>query len=140
MKKRVTRRQASAWLLPLRDCLRSIRQTGDVDTIDGYAVSVDLIDGSAVRIDYLICGFVGLIERALPAVDVRPLTEIADALAARRLVSVSEIDAALRVARAIEDALVRSAVADVQEARLTEEIQIELDAAAELAAGERMAA
>lgn len=129
MTKRVTRRQASAWLSLMRDCLREMRFTGDVDTIDGYAVTIDPRDGCAVRIDYCIEGFLGLISRICEKVDTSALVTLKNLLAAQQDFSLEQIDAALRTMKRVERELMRCTVADLLSARLTEEIQIEIDAA-----------
>lgn len=129
--KRITRRQARAWLLPMRDCLRSIRTTGNADTIGGYAVVIDERDGTATRIDYCIAGFVGLIDRICPTINTAPLTAVMDTLADRQPITIDALDAALRTLSLVEDAMILLSVDEVQSARLTEEIQIELDSAAD---------
>ena len=37
--KRITRRQAKSWLSPMRRALRQIAETGEADTVQGYAVT-----------------------------------------------------------------------------------------------------
>ena len=59
--KKITRRQARAWHLPMRKCLRQIRATGYADSIRGYAVTRLHASDDYARIDYCAAGF-----RALP--------------------------------------------------------------------------
>ena len=83
--------------------------------------------------DWAIDGFLGLIERLFPHIDTAALSELRDCIATDQQATAQEIEAALRVLNIVEDGLVRMTVADVQAARLTEEIQIELDAMREAA-------
>ncbi len=92
---------------------------------------IDERDGSATRVDYCIAGFVGLIDRICPTINTEPLTAVMDTLAARQPITIGALDAALRTLSRVEDAMILLSVDDVQSARLTEEIQIELDAAAD---------
>ncbi len=129
--RRITRRQARAWLEPMRSCLRVILATGDADTIRGYAVTrLHAID-DYVRIDYCIAGFRGLTDRICPHIDSSPLRRLEQRLAAGTLITIDLIDGALRMMRLVEDELMKRSVEEVKDAVLTEQIMIEMDALAE---------
>lgn len=135
MAKRMTRRQAIIWLHPMRECLRYILRTGQAYCIDGRPHWMQSVGGNWEwhRVDWAIDGFLGLIERLFPHIDTAALSELRDCIATDQQATAQEIEAALRVLNIVEDGLVRMTVADVQAARLTEEIQIELDAMREAA-------
>lgn len=82
-----------------------------------------------MRIDYCIEGFLGLISRLCEKVDTSALVALKNLLAAQQGFSLEQIDAALRTMKRVERELMRCTVADLLSARLTEEIQIEIDAA-----------
>lgn len=124
--KRITRRQARAWLTPMRSCFTEMK-TGEVDAIRGYAVTRLHDQDSYERIDWCIAGFRGLIDRLCPEIDTRPLLAVEKKLAAGVALLVQEIDAALIVLKRSEDALLRHSVAAVKDAVLTEQINIELE-------------
>ena len=129
--RRITRRQARAWLEPMRSCLRQIRATGEADTIRGYA-HTRLHDGDDyVRIDWCIAGFRGLTDRICPHIDSKPLLRLEQRFAVGSPLTIELIDDALRMLRIVEDELMKHTVEAVKDAVLTEQILIEMDALAE---------
>ena len=80
--KKLTRRQAQAWLFPMRQCFRQILNTGETDAIRGYAVTKLYGSDDYARIDYCCAGFRGLMERICPHVGIDPLRRIEQLLAA----------------------------------------------------------
>ena len=131
--KRITRRQASAWLEPMRSCLREIRATGESDTIRGYAVTRLHDRDDYARIDYCIAGFRGLTDRLCPHIDSAPLRRLEQRFAAGSPLTIELIDDALRMLRVVEGELMQHSVAEVKDAVLTEQILIEMDAMREAA-------
>ena len=125
--KRITRRQARAWLLPMRKCLRQIRATGEADSIRGYAVTRLHASDDYARIDYCAAGFRALMERICPHIDSAPLLRIEQRLAAGTPLTVEHLDDALRMLVAVENDLIRHTVAEVKDAVLIEQCLIELD-------------
>ena len=123
---KMTRRQVTAWLAPMRETFRVMR-SGEIESIRGYPVTRSAVSDEWERVDWCCAGFRGLIERVLPATDCAPLLKVERRLAAGVLMSVEDIDAALAFLRAIEKPLMRLSVEDVQSAVRTEQIQIELD-------------
>lgn len=79
--KRITRRQAQAWLAPIRKALRQIADTGEADSVQGYAVTRLHRSDDYARIDYCIAGFRALMGRLWPELDCNPLTRIEKRLA-----------------------------------------------------------
>lgn len=124
--KRITRRQARAWLAPMRRCFGEIKQ-GEVDAIRGYPVTRLDDSDEYTRIDWCIAGFRGLIDRLCAEIDTRPLLAVEKKLAAGVAMTVAEIDAAMAVLKRCENALLRHSVAVVKDAVLTEQVAIELD-------------
>ncbi len=129
--KRITRRQARAWLAPMRSCLRQIRATGESDTIRGYAVTLLHASDDYARVDYCIAGFRGLTDRLCQHIDSAPLLRLEKLFAAGAPLTIDLIDDALRMLRMVEDELIKHTVEAVQDAVLVEQIMIELDAIAE---------
>ena len=129
--KRITRRQARAWLEPMRSCLRGIRATGESDTIRGYAVTRLHDRDDYARIDYCIAGFRGLTDRICPHIDSKPLLRLEQRFAVGSPLTIELIDDALRMLRIVEDELMKHTVEAVKDAVLTEQILIEMDALAE---------
>ena len=123
---KITRRQARAWLAPMRAALRAMR-AGEVDAVRGYPVTRMNQRDDYVRIDFCIAGFRGLIERLEIAVDLTALATIEKRLAAGVLFTVASIDHALARLRQVEDALISFSPAAVKTAVLTEQVSIELE-------------
>lgn len=124
---KITRRQARAWLAPMRAALRQMR-AGEVDAVRGYPVTRMNPRDDYVRIDFCIAGFRGLIERLQIRVDLAPLAAIEKRLAAGILLDVRGIDHALAMLHTVEDALIGFSKAEVKHAVLTEQVNIELEA------------
>lgn len=130
--KLVTRRQARAWLAPMRKCFTQM-QSGYSDAARGYAVTRLHEGDDYVRTDYCIAGFVGLIGRLFPELPTTHMARVQKRLAAGVLVSQSDLDGCLRECRAAEDQLITITVAHLQSAVRTEQIAIEFDAMKEAA-------
>ena len=127
MSARVTRKQARAWLAPMRECFGQMR-TGFVTAADGFPVT-RLHDGDDwVRVDYCIAGFVGMIGRLSPGLGTAAMQRIQSRIEAGALVTTREIDAALSEIRRAEDVLVRMTVKELRSAVRTEQIAIEFEA------------
>lgn len=127
MSARITRRQARAWLAPIRRCFAQMK-SGEVDCVRGYAVTRLHGGDDYARIDFCIAGFRALIARLCPDIGCAPLESIEKKLAAGVLLTVGEIDAALALLARSETALLRHTVAAVKSAVLSEQIDIEMDA------------
>lgn len=125
--RRVSRRQMRAWLAPMRACLAEMRQ-GEVSEIRGYAVTRLHHRDDYARIDYCLAGFRALIARLLPGLDCAPLERLEKRLAAGVPLTVAEIDAGFACLARAEDALVGFDRATLQDAVLTEQINIEIEA------------
>jgi hypothetical protein len=126
--KRITRRQACAWLHPMRKALSDISATGTVDAVQGYAVT-RLHDGDDyARLDYCCAGFRGLMTRLWPDMDCSALHKIERRLAAGVLLETADIVAVLRLLKDVESKLMKRTVAEVKAAVLAEQIVIEMEA------------
>lgn len=124
--KRVTRRQIKAWLAPIRRCFAEMR-SGYVDAVQGWPVTRLHVNDDYVRIEYAIRGFRGLLSRLAPDLDVGPLLLIERKLANGVPLTIPEIDAAFRLLRECEGALVGLPRSALIGAVQTEQIQIELE-------------
>lgn len=127
MSTRVTRKQARAWLAPMRECFGQMR-TGFVTAADGYPVTRLHNADDLARIDYCIAGFVGMIGRLAPGLGTSAMQLIQHKIESGELVTTQEIDAALTEIRRAEDVLVRMTVKELASAVTTEQIAIEFEA------------
>lgn len=122
--KRVTRRQACAWLNPLRSALRQAK-SGEMDAIDDLAVAP--LQGDYARLDHMILGFSRLIERLDVPVDVSDLGTVQRRLANGSLLTVELLDGCLRSLDRTEDELIRLSRKAVVAAATAEQIAIEFE-------------
>ena len=101
-------------------------KTGETDAIRGYAVTrIDHLDDYA-RTDWAINGFVAVMERLLPDLDVAPLNKVSVKLANGVPLEQREVDAGLGVLARAEDGLIRVPRQTIRDAVLTEQIGIEM--------------
>ena len=73
--KRMTRRQVDGWFLPIRRALNEML-TGEVDSIRGYAVTRLHNGDEYERVDWCMAGFVGVLSRIFPELDLSPMTKL----------------------------------------------------------------
>lgn len=122
-----TRRQAQAWLAPIRQAFAEIK-TGEVDAHRGYPITrLHWTDNDFARIDHAINGFVALIERLMPDLDIGVMRLISSRLANGVLLTVANLDEAGRVMRIVEDRLIKLRRCDLTDAANTEMIAIEFE-------------
>lgn len=99
-----TRKQAQAWLAPIRRAFVQIK-SGEVDAHRGYPITrIHHADNDFARIDHCINGFAAMLERLAP-----------------------EFDACFRRINACEDLLITFSRAQLKAAALTEQVNIELE-------------
>lgn len=122
-----TRKQAQAWLAPIRRAFVQIK-SGEVDAHRGYPITrIHHADNDFARIDHCINGFVAMLERLAPEFDITPLKSVSKKLENGVLMTVPEIDACFRVLNACEDLLITYSRAQLKAAALTEQLNIELE-------------
>lgn len=125
--KRITRRQAQTWLSPIRKSLRKIAETGEADSVQGYAVTRLHTGDDYARIDYCIAGFRALMGRLWPELDCNPLEKIEKRLAAGIHLEQGDLISAFRLLNDVEKKLMKRTVREVKDAVLAEQIAIELE-------------
>lgn len=126
-KKPTTRKQAQAWLAPIRNTLAELR-TGEIDSYRGYAITrLHHADNDFARVDYTINGFVSLIKRLLPDVDTGAMQRLAHKLEFGILLKVEELDACATVVNSVEDKLLDFTREQLKDAANTEMVKIELE-------------
>lgn len=128
MTRRVTRRQARAWLHPMRQCFNAMRTTGESPAARGYAVTQVHDADDWVRTDYCIAGFRALIGRLFPKLDTSAMKRVQKRLANGVLISNADLESCMRELHAAEDLLITVTVPELKSAVVTEQIQIELEA------------
>lgn len=123
---RITRKQAQAWLHPMRSAINAMR-SGEIESIRGYLVTRMSWSDKWERVDYCCAGFRGLIVRLIPKFDVSAILKVENKLANGVPLTVRELDAVLSSLNKIEDALLSFPVSVVKDAVLIEQINIELE-------------
>lgn len=122
-----TRKQAKAWLAPIRKALAEI-MTGEVDTHRGYPITrIHWADNDVARIDHAINGFVALIERLMPDLDSSPMKRMSKKLEAGALLELHEVTACQSLIDSVEDLLLKFKRSDLVDAANTEMVVIELE-------------
>lgn len=121
-----TRKQAQAWLAPIRNALAELR-SGSVDAIRGYPVTRLHTGDDYARIDFCINGFVALIDRLLPALATEPLRRLARKLELGTPLRMEDIDACTGLLHAVENGLLKLPRQTLLDAALVEQINIELE-------------
>lgn len=122
-----TRKQARAWLAPIRKALVEMR-SGEVDAVRGYAITrIHHHDNDFARVDHAINGFSGLITRLMPDLDLTPITRLSKKLEAGILLEIHELDAAHRLLDTVEDRLITFTRSALTAAANTEMTVIELE-------------
>ena len=127
MGKRVTRRQAQAWLRPIRKALREISETGEVQTVQGYAVTRLHTGDDYARVDYCLAGFRALMQRLWPEMDCSALSKIEKRLAAGVMLEQGDLVACFALLNETERRMMKRTVAEVKSAVMAEQIVIELE-------------
>lgn len=126
VQRRMTRRQAQAWLLPIRTAFKEMK-AGYVDSIRGYPVTrldeYDLWE----RIDHCLAGFRCLCSRLFPGLDVSALVRVEKKLDAGLPLTVEELNACLTTFHYCEDLLVGMDIRVVKDAVVTEQVAIEIE-------------
>ena len=122
-----TRKQARAWLDPIRKAFNEIK-TGEVDSHRGYAITrIHHADNDFSRIDHAINGFVALIERLMPDFDLAPVTRISKKLENGILLEAKEVHEALAMLKACENRMIKFKRSDLTDAANTEMVRIEIE-------------
>ena len=121
----MTRRQVDGWFLPIRAALNEML-SGEVDSIRGYAVTRLHHGDEYERVDFCIAGFVGVLSRIFPELDLSPMTRLQKRLAAGAPVTEKEIHAALAFLKSLETPLIKQDWHHIKSCLTTEMLSIEL--------------
>ena len=124
--KHMTRRQVAAWFAPIRQALNEML-SGEVDSIQGYAVTRLHSRDAYERVDFCLAGFSGVIARIFPDCDLSTLTRLQKRLANGTPIHPEEIHAALKLLKDMETPLIKADWHAIKSALTTEMIQIEMD-------------
>ena len=123
--KRMTRRQVDGWFLPIRAALNEML-SGEVDSIRGYAVTRLHHGDEYERVDYCLAGFVGVLSRIFPELDLSPMTKLQRLLAAGTPIHAEDVHKALALLKSLETPLIKQDWHAIKDALTTEMIAIEL--------------
>ena len=121
-----TRKQAQAWLAPIRNALSDLR-SGTVDAIRGYPVTRLHAGDDYARIDWCINGFVVLTDRLMPDVDTVALRRLSKKLEIGTPLVLADIDACVGPLHQVESRLIKLPRQTLIDAALIEQINIELE-------------
>jgi hypothetical protein len=121
-----TRKQAQAWLAPIRAALAELR-SGSVDAIRGYPVTRLHSGDDYARIDWCLNGFVALIDRLMPELSTTPLRRLAKKLEIGTPLHLADLDACVGTLHQVETALIRLPRQTLIDAALVEQINVELE-------------
>lgn len=122
-----TRKQAKAWLAPIRKAFNEML-SGEVDSYRGYAITrIHHADNDFARVDHAINGFVALIERLAPDFDISPIKRVSKKLENGILLEPAEVHECLALLARCEDKLIKFRRADLTDAANTEMVAIELE-------------
>lgn len=130
--KKVTRRQAKAWLLPMRRCFAQML-TGYADSVRGHIVTRLHNRDEYAHVEHCIAGFIGLIERVFHGQDQAPLEKLQKRIGAGVMLESKDLHAAMALLNIIEDRLITLTVADLKHHAQAEIIAIEFEKLAEAA-------
>lgn len=122
-----TRKQAAAWLAPIRRAFNEIRG-GEIAAHRGYAITkIHWSDNDFARVDHCINGFTAMLGRLMPDFDTAAMQRVSKKLDAGVLLTHPEIDACFALLKACEDRLIKFKRSDLTDAAITEQINIELE-------------
>ena len=122
-----TRKQASAWLYPIRKAFREIK-TGEIDAYRGYAITrIHHADNDFARVDHCINGFLATLDRLMPEFDTSAMRIVSKKLESGMLLEHSKVDACFKTLNACESALIKFKRSDLISVSQTEMINIELE-------------
>jgi len=122
-----TRKQAAAWLAPIRKAFREMK-SGECDAYRGYAITrIHHCDNDFARVDYCINGFVAMLERVAPNFDVSAMRKVSKRLENGVLMTVEEIDACFLLLNQCETLLTKIPRNVLKDAAQTEQINIEFE-------------
>lgn len=125
-KKPPTRKQAQAWLHPIRRSIVEMR-SGYVDSVRGYAVTRLHTGDDYARIDFAINGFVALIDRLMPHINTSQFKRLGSKLANGVLLDIPELDRCLAMLKQVESRLIEFNREQLIDAAKLEQIAIEFE-------------
>jgi len=122
-----TRKQARAWLAPIRKAFTEML-SGEIDSHRGYAITrIHHADNDFARIDHAINGFLALIERLMPNFDLSPIKRVSKMLENGILLEASEVHECLAILKQCEDRLIMFSRNELVDAANTEMVRIEME-------------
>ena len=122
--KHMTRRQVTGWLLPIRSALNEML-SGEVDSIRGYAVTRLHNGDEYERVDWCMAGFVGVLSRIFPDLDLSPMTKLQRLLAAGTPIHAEDVHKALALLKSLETPLIKEDWHRIKACLTTEMLSIE---------------
>lgn len=124
-----TRRQAQAWLAPIKSALAELR-TGEVDSYRGYAITqIKRFDEDFARMDHAINGFTALISSVAPDIDISAMTKLSKKLSTGVMLEMADLDSCQLLLKVVENRLIKIPRKTLKDAANTEMIRIELELA-----------
>ena len=122
-----SRKQIQAWLLPVREAIKEM-MTGEMNSVRGYAVTrIKWCGNDHARVDHVINGFIGLLERLTPDLNIAVLKKISNKLANGVLLEPIELYDCATLMNNVEDRLMTFTRKQLSDAATTEMVSIELE-------------
>ena len=122
-----TRKQARAWLAPIRKAFVEML-SGEVDAHRGYAITrIHYADNDFARIDHACNGFLDLLERLMPDFDISAIRKISKKLENGVLLQAAEVHDCLARLKQCEDRLISFKRFELVDAANVEMCRIELE-------------
>jgi len=122
-----TRKQARAWLDPIRNAFNEIK-SGEADAYRGYVITrIHYADNDFARVDHCINGFLALLDRVIPEFDSSAMRKVSSKLANGILLEHSEVEACFVTLNKCESALIKFKRSDLIDGSRTEMINIEME-------------
>ena len=122
-----TRKQAKAWLAPIRQAVKEM-PTGEVDSYRGYAVTkIRYTGNSLARIDECINGFLAMLEKSMPDLDTKPMRKVSSKLTNGVLLTARELDECMTLLNVAEDRFCKIPRRELVDTANTLMIRIELE-------------
>ena len=122
-----TRKQAKAWLAPIRSAFNQML-TGEIDAHRGYAITrIHHADEDFARVDFAINGFLALLQRVMPDFDTTSMKKVSKKLESGVLMTAKEIEDCFIILNECENNLIKITRADLKHAAQVEQVSIELE-------------
>ena len=125
--KPATRKQIQMWLDPIRSAVKEM-MTGEMNAVQGYAVTrIKWCGNDHARVDHVMNGFIGLLNRLTPDLNIEALCKVSRKLNAGVLLEQHNLTACVTLLNEVEDRLMEFTRQQLSDTATTEMINIEFE-------------